>query len=416
MAENKQKNIVILGGSYGGVSVAHYLLKHAVPHLPNKNSYRVVLVSISSQVMSRPATPRNMISDDYLDQKKMFVNIPDVFQQYPQVNFRYIKGQATSLDTIKREVTVAMKENKSKEVLNYYALVIATGASTPSPLLSFNKDDEVYLKERWLDFRAKLPSVRSIIIAGGGPAGIEMAGELGEHLNGRAGWFASKLDQPKVPITVITSGERIIPVLRPSLGKAAEDLLAKVGVTVRKNTRIIKVVPENSGAADAVVTKTTVTTSDGETLETDLYIPAVGTTPNTDFVTDKSLLAEDGRIETNVKTLRVDKAGPRVFAIGDASTFARAAIHNIFSGVPILSANLKSDLLVDAGKDVGPDKEHKGDVSETQLVPIGKSKGVGALGGYQLPGLLVWAIKGRDYWLWTTGPLWSGKNWTKEAK
>jgi hypothetical protein len=51
------------------------------------------------------------------------------------------------------------------------------------------------------------------------------------------------------------------------------------------------------------------------------------------------------------------------------------------------------------------------DVRETQLVPIGTKKGVGAAMGWRLPGWLVWVIKGRDYWIWTTGRLWSGRQW-----
>lgn len=35
--------------------------------------------------------------------------------------------------------------------------------------------------------------------------------------------------------------------------------------------------------------------------------------------------------------------------------------------------------------------------------------------GYKVPGFLVWLIKGREYWLWTTGNLWSGKQWAKEG-
>ena len=51
---------------------------------------------------------------------------------------------------------------------------------------------------------------------------------------------------------------------------------------------------------------------------------------------------------------------------------------------------------------------------ETQMVTIGKSKGVGAVMGYQFPSFMIWLIKGRDYWLWTIGGLWTGKQWAKE--
>ena len=35
--------------------------------------------------------------------------------------------------------------------------------------------------------------------------------------------------------------------------------------------------------------------------------------------------------------------------------------------------------------------------------------------GWRIPSFLVWLIKGRDYWLWTTGDLWSGKQCAKES-
>ena len=94
MAQNttsaSQNNIVILGGSYGGVSTAHYLLKHVVPQLPDKALYQVIIVSASSQAMCRPACPRALISDNMFPQEKLFVNIPKLFEQHPKGGFRFI--------------------------------------------------------------------------------------------------------------------------------------------------------------------------------------------------------------------------------------------------------------------------------------------------------------------------------------
>lgn len=408
-----QKNIVILGGSYGGVSTAHSVLKHAIPQLPDKESYEVILVSASSQVMCRPACPRALISDDMFDQKKLFVGIPEIFAQYPEGSFRFIKGTATELDHTKRTVSISPAVG-NVEKIDFHALVIATGASTPSPLLGLNKDEE-FLRTSWTAFREVLPKAKSIVIAGGGPAGVETAGELGEYLNGRAGWLNSKLASPKVSITVVTAGSQLLPVLRPSLATKAEELLAKVGVTVVKNMRVKAVAPESAGTDSNLTTKATVTLEDGKTLDADLYIPATGTTPNTSFI-DASLLKPDGRVDTNTSTLRVDNAGPRVYAIGDAASYVRPAVHNILAAIPVLGANIKRDLLLAAGKEssAGEDKVFKEDTRETQMVPIGKSKGVGAAMGYRMPSIMVWLIKGRDYWLWTTGDLWSGKQWAKQ--
>lgn len=203
-------------------------------------------------------------------------------------------------------------------------------------------------------------------------------------------------------ITVVTSSSRILPVLRPSIANKAEGSLARLGVTVLKGTKVVSVLSPSEEA-----TSTTVTLSDGSVLEADIYIPATGTAPNTSFI-DKALLNPDGRVNVN-NTLRAEGAGDRVYAIGDVASNARPAVHAILSAVPVLCAYLKRDLLLASGVDVsGPDRVFVEDTRETQLVPIGRGKGVGAAMGWQILSFLVWLIKGRDYWLWTTGGLWNG--------
>ncbi|GJC86143.1 oxidoreductase ptaL [Colletotrichum liriopes] len=412
---SSKKNIVILGGSYGGVSTAHYLLKHVLPGLPRQDEYRVVLVSPSVQVMCRPACPRALISDDMFPQDKLFVDILPSFKSYANDTFQFLQGTATTLDHVNRIIKVNLTSNEGTKTLDYYAIVIATGASTPSPLLGLNRDSE-HLRQSWAEFRKALPNVRDIVIAGGGPAGVETVGELGEYLNGRASWFKSTLENPKVAITLVTAAPEILPALRPAIARKAEAYLAQVGVTVLKGSRVENVRPAVAGV-DEVAAKATITLDNGNTLDADLYIPATGTKPNTVFI-DSSLLLPDGRVNTDPSTLRVDKAGSRAYAIGDASSFARPAIHNTLSAIPVLCSNIKRDLLLASeNPDLaeGQDRLFVEDIRETQLVPVGKSKGVGAAMGYQLPSFMVWMIKGRDYWLWTTGNLWSGKQWARES-
>ena len=412
--DQNQNNIVILGGSYGGISTAHYVLKHIIPALPSPDSYRVVLASTASQAMCRPACPRAMISDDMFPQDTLFVDIAEQFSKYPAQNFRFVHGTATELDHVGRVVSISVSGTGVEKIL-YHALVIATGAATTSPLYGVHQGED-RLRASWAEFRKGLATAKSIIIAGGGPTAIESAGELGEFLNGWSGYFSSKLENPKVAITVVTAGSKILPVLRPALAEKAEAYLARVGVTVIKGSRVISVSPEGAGT-ESIAGKTTVTLGDGKTLDADLYIDATGTSPNTKFV-DSGLLAADGRVETNPETLRVDKAGERVYAVGDAASYSRPAVHIILSAIPVLGANIKRDLLLAAGSEPGsvqPDRKLKEDTSETQLVPIGRSKGVGAFMGWKMPSYVVRMLKGRDYWLSTTGALWNGSHWAKES-
>lgn len=408
------KTIVVLGGSYSGVSAAHYLLKHILPSLSDKSAYRVIMISASAKAMCRPACPRALISDDIFPQDKLFVSIAKSFEQYPKDAFHFIHGRVTEVDQNTRTVCVSLESGNSDKI-NFYALVVATGACTTSPLYGLNRDEE-FLRENWNAFRTALPTAKNIIIVGGGPTGIETAGELGEYLNGRSGWFSSKLANPKVPITVLTAGSKILPALRLGIALKAERYLAKVGVTVVKNARVKSVAPHDAGIKN-IATNATLTLEDGTTMDADLYIPATGTKPNTGFL-QQALLVEDGRVETNPLTLRVDKAGPRIYAVGDAASYSQPAVHSIMSAIPVLCANIKRDILLDSGTEkssIGVDREFKEETRETQLVPIGTTKGVGAAFGYQLPSFLVWLIKGRNYWLGHIGDLWSGKHWAKES-
>jgi len=409
-----KKNIVILGASYAGVSVAHYVLKHVFPALPEQESYRIIVVSAASQAMCRTGCPRAIISDDMFPQDKFFVSVPKQFEQYPSGSFQFIRATATGIDTSKRTVSIHNTEDQT-QLLDYHALVIATGASTPSPLFSFVHGEES-LHQAWAEFRKGLATAKSIIIVGGGPTGIETAGELGEYINGPPRWFRAKSDNMKVQITVITGAAKILPLLRTSIAKTAEEYLSNVGVQIIKEKRVVSVDPPNAGAQiESLASGATLSLSDGTKMNCDLFIPATGFSPNTSFLT-KDLLTPTGQVDTDARTLRVNKAGARVYAIGDASSFARPAIHNILSAVPVLAANLKRDLLIAAGmpeSEAGSEREFKEDTKEMQLVPIGKSKGVGAAMGWRMPSFMVWLIKGRDYWLWTLGNLWNGKQWAK---
>ena len=405
----EKKQLVILGGAYGGISVAHYLLKYVVPQLPDPAAYQVVVVSPSATVLCRLACPRALLSDDLLPQHKLFYDFQKAFEKYPENSFRFIHGSAFKVDHVRR--SVAIHGSRSDLKLNFHALIIATGARTPSPLLGIQTDEDE-LRASWAAFREKLPNAKTIVIAGGGPTSIEVAGELGDHLNGRQNRSGEVATRPKASIIVVTAGKQILPYLRPAIAQKAESYLKDLGVAVTKGVRVEGISPPEAGTTD-VASPATLSLSNEEVIKADLYIHATGTTPNTDFM-DLSLLTKDGRIRTNESTLRVDDAGPRIYTIGDAGSYGRPAVHLIFNAVPIVCANIKRDLLLAAGVDetsVSKERYYQEDVRKTQLVPIGKSKGVGAFNGFQLPSWLVWAIKGRDYWLWTVGRLWSGKQW-----
>ena len=418
-----RKLIVVLGASYSGLSIAHYLLKHVVPTLGNPADYQVVLVSPSRETVVRVASPRAMISDDLLDQNKLFVDTTTVLKQYPAEMVRFLHGTAVKLSHQTKTVAIqphGATPGTEPELINYHALVIATGASTTSPLLGLKTDSDA-LRAAWAELRAALPSAKTIVIAGGGPAGIETAGELAHYLNGRAGGASNSNN--KVTITVVNGTDKILPVLRPALAAKAEKMLSALGVVVRNNTRVTSVEPSTSGTAANTASKTVVTLSDGTTLGADIYIPATGFIYNTAFV-NPGLLNAQGRVKVNPGTFRIYADGGSsnnenalLYAVGDVCSAHRPAIHCILPAVPVLGNNMKRDLLCAEGKTdaalLPADKIYVEEKRETQIVPIGPSGGVGAVFGWKLPSFAVKFIKGRDYFLSTTPKLWNGQQWSK---
>ncbi|EOD50880.1 putative amid-like mitochondrial protein [Neofusicoccum parvum UCRNP2] len=417
MSTSKDLNIVVLGASWAGLGSTHYIMKHVLPSLPTRNGekYHVYLVSPSSDVFWRIGAPRAAASSQLLPDSKIFLPIAPGLKQYDSSKLTFLIGAATAWDPTGRTVTVKTGTEGAEQSIPYHALLIATGTRTPSPLLGLVGSSEES-KQALREVQEALKTAKSVFVAGGGPAGVETAGEIGEFLNGSPGWFQSGPPKhQKAVITVATNAEKILPVLRPAIAEKAGKYLARVGVIVKKNARV-------EGAEKNKDGTTTVTLSTGDSLTVDVYIPATGVKPNTEFV-PKNLITEKGYIDNNATTLRVDGAGPRVFAVGDVGSSARGGVMDLDTAIPVVMTNLSRDLhaFADAkeekehAKPTGADRPYKPNTKETQLVPIGQSKGVGAVFGWKLPSFFVWMIKGRDYFT-SMGPgLVDGSKWKKES-
>jgi apoptosis-inducing factor 2 len=332
------------------------------------------------------------------------------FKEYSAEKFGFVLGTATALDTTARTVIV-QKADGSTETITYYALLIATGAASATPLFGHPGPHTIAVTAIEA-FRAKLPEAKSIVIAGGGPAAVETAGEIGHYLNGRAGLFSARPKTIKTKITVVTNANKLLPVLRPALGKKAEKLLGKVGVDVVYEDAVTETEPPTAGKLDAdgslgsLLAPAKVTLSSGKVLEADLYIPAYGLSPNGSWL-PAELRDEGGYVAVNKETLRVDAAGSRVYAVGEIGKYGSGGLMELqFAAFPTVMVNMKRDLVHDAKVEAsgdeklvkaGKDMVFKDTVGESQIVPVGRRSGVGAFSGWRFPSFTVWLIKGRQY-------------------
>ncbi|KAF1962806.1 FAD/NAD(P)-binding domain-containing protein [Byssothecium circinans] len=404
------ETILVLGGSFAGISAAHYALKHTIPQLPKKDgkTYTVTMVNPSKDFYWRIAAPRAIVSKKLMPTSKLFYPIEPAFA-YAKDKFTFIQGTATHVDAAGQTVSVQTASGEQTSI-PYVALIIATGFSTPSPLFT-QTTDRATLEATYDAFQKSLVNATSVVIGGAGPVGVEAAGEIAEFLNGKPGFLSSAPKHPKAKVTLICAEKKMLPILRESISKQAEKILKSLGCNVVYNTKVVSATTPSEGS------KTAVELSNGETLEADIYIDATGTRANTGFL-PKEWLDNRNRVQCNPKTLRVDAAAPRIYVVGDVGSYSRGGAVDLGDAIPVAMTNLKTDLIAHINNAApGPDRHYTPNLKEQQICPIGTSKGVGAAAGNQLPSIMVWAIKGRDYMIGMLAQKQiTGENFAKEKK
>jgi len=411
----EQRNIVIVGASFAGLNAAHSFLKFTLPTLKAKADakYHVYLINPSPNWYFRIASPRTATSTKRMPLEKIIFDIKEAFKKYSMDDFTFVEASVTNLDTPARTVSYKSTKSIQAEQLSYHALVVATGSRTYYQAFSQSEGSQEVI-DAIKTTNEKVESAKDIVIVGGGPTAIEFAAEVGEHRNGKPGWFSDV--QPKVNITLITADDRLLTSLQPAISKTAAQKLNSLGVDVVYNSRVVDATKDETG-------RTIITLAKGDKFEADLYVPAYGVLPNSSWLPSE-LLDEKKYINTDFK-MRVEGAGPRVYAFGDVASYSRNNGWDILFALPTLAVNMKRDLLSfnpnePEAKPKGKDRVYTIDTREGMLVPMGTIGGVGVAFGYRFPNFVVWFIKGRDYLVSMSGkPQVTGESvketvWTKE--
>ncbi|KAL2350640.1 hypothetical protein BJ546DRAFT_382810 [Cryomyces antarcticus] len=434
-------NIVILGASFAGLSAAHHFFDIIAAKLGTGSAaptYRVVVISPSTHIFWNIGAPRALVAPGLLPHKDAFVPIERGFRRHRGNQFTFIQGWATSLDTSARTITVGLtsaiatkrasqvsghkrgasstgsagpktpatpssSKRGSQQTIPYHALILATGSQAHSPLLSLHGPHEKTIDA--LDsFHARIPAAKSIVVCGGGPSGVETAGQLATYLNKNPSlpFLVQNNSYHPKRITLITGNARCLPNLPASVGKKAEKKLRGLGVEILHNARLVSTTEDKARGTSVCVL------SNNTTVTADLYVAATGVVPNTAYLSPK-LLNSAGYIATNADTLRVEAAGPRVYAVGDCASYSKNYVLDVYDAVPVLMHNMLNDLLAHELRLASPyggneeeiaaleDERYEQNPTDSQLIPITRYGGVGVVFGYGVPSVMVHVLKGRDY-------------------
>jgi NADH dehydrogenase FAD-containing subunit len=172
LSSRTMKNIVILGGSYAGIGTAHRILKQSAKTQP----FKITLVSPNTHFYWNLASPRGVVPGQLTDEQ-LFLPIAVGFSQYPTSRFEFIVATAESLHVDAKKVAVS--DSTGIRTLDYDFLIAATGSRTKEETPFKTMGSTEATKDALHDFQMRVKNAKTIIIAGAGPTGVEIAGELG---------------------------------------------------------------------------------------------------------------------------------------------------------------------------------------------------------------------------------------------
>jgi apoptosis-inducing factor 2 len=196
----KMKDIIVLGGSYAGVSTAHRLLKQA----GKMHAFKITMVSPNSDLYWNMASPRGVLPNQLKDED-LFQPIAAGFAQYPVGCFEFILGAAKAVDLEAKTVEVSGPDGHRS--LGYDLLILATGSRTKdgSPFKALNSTEAT--KRAVHDMQIRIGKAQSIVIAGAGVTGIEIAGELGYRYGKEKQVVLVSLRKPPVCAIIVEAQE-----------------------------------------------------------------------------------------------------------------------------------------------------------------------------------------------------------------
>jgi len=241
MPTAREPHVVIVGGGFGGLTLARALRRTPV---------RVTLVDRSNHHLFQPLLYQ--VATAGLSPGDIAVPIRSVLRDQRAVTV--LLGEVTSFDLARRAVQLADGER-----LDYDYLVVAAGARTnyfghddwsAEALGLKDVDDALAIRERVLsafeaaersDDPAERKRLLTFVAIGGGPTGVEMAGAFGELSRYVLARDFRRIQPGDTRVVLIEGSPTVLGGFGDRLCASAVSQLAELGVEVRTGARVTQV-------------------------------------------------------------------------------------------------------------------------------------------------------------------------------
>lgn len=437
-----RKRIVILGGGFGGVTV----LKKLQTHFQTDVSVDIAMVSKDNYLLFTPMLheiasgmieTRHIVTPirEFCNRSCFYcATVKNIDLEKKKVSIRSSTSSVSALAEIIGGSSINLSttatnflESKTQSHLYYDYLVIALGSETKFfgmsdiqqnafTIKTINdainlRNHIIYLLEQadqlllsalptadvdntygYIDNAKTLAELQkkilTFVIAGGGFAGVETAGEINDFIRDSVKEYYHNIESNNIRVIIVHSGDRLLPEMSKELAEFALERLHKSGIEIILNQRVIGATPN------------TVSLKDGTIMPTKTIIWSGGVAPSS-LLTGISCEHDhkSGRIIVD-KYLELSNY-KEVYALGDCAhiidpnsgdPYPPTAQHAIREGA-VVANNIIASIEGRLGDRKTFDYKTKG-----MMASIGKRTGIGNLLGIEVQGILAWLIW-RGYYL-----------------
>ena len=337
--DSRRRRVVIVGGGFGGLAAARKLRHADVDvtlidrmnhHLFQPLLYQVAAGALSPSDCASPIRPALKRSS----------------------NTAVLMAEVTDVDAERRQVVLDRGDR-----LDYDSLIVACGAQTSY----FGNDewrdvtcglktmaDAIDLRKRFYgafeaaertddpDERAEL---LTFVVVGGGPTGVEIAGELAITAHAIQPHFR-RIDTSGARVILLDAGDRLVAAFSEKLSRKVARQLAELGVTVREGARATAidergVTIEVGGATERINTRTVIWAAGVHSVGfTEKLARATGaTTDRGGRIAVNPDLTVPGHPEISVVGDVASLAGPRGKPLPGLATVAIQQAHHVAEAV-----------------------------------------------------------------------------------